>query len=371
VITVDPAFGDITQGNTTIQRIWHGDINGKPLLWLEGPAWNSEGRYFMSQQSPDTLAGGRWPRPRLTRAVEQEQRHVVRNRSQVHPPIAGEHGNGPWGLPSIPCSATPWSNQRRQRTIALLGRRSMLEGALYLVSSFWLGAVHAATPGHGKTVSAAYLVGTRGRPADALALGIFVTLAHTSGITAFGLLATLGSATLSQRAESQVSLAMALLIVGIGVWMLASQWRSAHRTRHAHEHEHEHEDAGMHSHFGVAHAHRPDRLFATSGRPSWMLLLGLGLAGGLLPDPAALAVFLAAIASGKLVLGLLTVLVFSLGFASVLILVGMLVGRVGQSALRRIDVRWLEWLNVATASVIVLVGLTLTIGAVRQLADWR
>jgi nickel/cobalt transporter (NicO) family protein len=51
----------------------------------------------------------------------------------------------------------------------------MLEGAMYLISSFWLGAVHAATPGHGKTVSAAYLVGTRGRPADAVALGIFVT----------------------------------------------------------------------------------------------------------------------------------------------------------------------------------------------------
>ena len=64
----------------------------------------------------------------------------------------------------------------------------MLDGALYLVSSFWLGAVHAATPGHGKTVSAAYLVGTRGRPSDALALGIFVTLSHTSVIIAFALL---------------------------------------------------------------------------------------------------------------------------------------------------------------------------------------
>jgi nickel/cobalt exporter len=95
----------------------------------------------------------------------------------------------------------------------------MLEGAMYLMSSFWLGAVHAATPGHGKTVSAAYLVGSRGRPADAVALGIFVTLAHTSGITLFALLATLGSSNLSQRAESQLSLVMALLIVGIGVWL--------------------------------------------------------------------------------------------------------------------------------------------------------
>jgi nickel/cobalt exporter len=239
----------------------------------------------------------------------------------------------------------------------------MLEGAMYLISSFWLGAVHAATPGHGKTVSAAYLVGTRGRPADAVALGIFVTLAHTSGITLFGLLATLGSSSLSQRAESQLSLVMALLIVGIGVWMLATRWHArAHGPAHATTH--------AHTHFGVPHSHRPERVFHEDARPSWMLLLGLGLAGGLLPDPAALAVLLAAIAAGKLVLGLLTVLVFSLGFASVLVVVGTLVGRLGQSALGRIDGRWLDWLQVATAGVIILVGVVMTAGAWSQVSGW-
>ncbi len=241
----------------------------------------------------------------------------------------------------------------------------MLEGALYLMSSFWLGAVHAATPGHGKTVSAAYLVGTRGRPADAVALGIFVTLAHTSGITLFALLATLGSSNLSQRAESQLSLVMALLIVGIGVWMLASSWHGR-----AQGHTHAHVAGDEHSHFGVRHSHRPERLLEGAARPSWMLLLGLGLAGGLLPDPAALAVLLAAIAGGKLVLGLLTVLVFSLGFASVLVLVGTLVGRMGQSALGRIDVRWLDWLQVGTAAIIIAVGVAMTASTWSQLSSW-
>ena len=101
-----------------------------------------------------------------------------------------------------------------------------------------------------------------------------------------------------------------------------------------------------------------------------MLLLGLGLAGGLLPDPAALAVLLAAIAAGKLVLGLLTVLVFSLGFASVLVVVGTLVGRLGQSALSRIDLRWVDWLQVATAVAITAVGLVMTAGAWNQLSGW-
>jgi nickel/cobalt exporter len=242
----------------------------------------------------------------------------------------------------------------------------MLEGALYLASSFWLGAVHAATPGHGKTVSAAYLVGTRGRPADAVALGIFVTLAHTSGIAVFAVLATLGSASLSQRSESYVSLVMALLILGIGLWMLAGQW---HRLPFAHSHVHE--PAGDHTHFGVSHSHQPERLFAGDGRPSWTLLLGLGLAGGLLPDPAALAVLLAAIASGKLVVGLLTVLVFSLGFASVLVLVGAVVGRLGQAAVAWVDGAWMACLQVVTAGLIVVVGTAMTLGAWRQLAEWR
>jgi nickel/cobalt exporter len=246
----------------------------------------------------------------------------------------------------------------------------MLEGALYLVSSFWLGAVHAATPGHGKTVSAAYLVGARGRPADAVALGIFVTLAHTSGIAIFGVLATLGSTALSQRSESYLSLAMAVLIFGIGLWMLGSQWHQRHQ--HTLEHEHAHADTHEHehTHFGVRHSHRPDRLFAANGRPSWTLLLGLGLAGGVLPDPAALAVLMAAIANGKLVLGLLTVLVFSLGFASVLVVVGTVVGRVGQAAIGAINARWVDNLQVGVAVVITVVGAVMSVGAWRQVADW-
>lgn len=229
----------------------------------------------------------------------------------------------------------------------------MLEGLLYLGSSFWLGAMHAATPGHGKTVSAAYLVGTRGRPADALALGIFVTLAHTSGIMLFGILATLGSTALTQRSESYVSLAMALLMVGLGLWMLRGQWHIVH-AHGGHSHDHDH---------GIA------RL--VDGRPSWGLLLGLGIAGGLLPDPAALAVLLAAIASGKLVLGMLTVVVFSLGFATVLVLVGAIVGRVGQAVLSWTTSRWMTWLQVGAAAVIVAVGTLMTIGAWRQVADLR
>ena len=68
----------------------------------------------------------------------------------------------------------------------------MIDALIYLASAFWIGAVHAATPGHGKTIAAAYIVGARGRPVDALILGIFVTLSHTSGIVLVGILASIG-----------------------------------------------------------------------------------------------------------------------------------------------------------------------------------
>src|SRR2546429_2801581 len=94
----------------------------------------------------------------------------------------------------------------------------MTEGFVYLVSSFWLGALHAATPGHGKTIAAAYIVGARGRPIDAFVLGIFVTLSHTSGIVLVAALATFGSASfLPQRIEAYISVLTGLLVIGIGL----------------------------------------------------------------------------------------------------------------------------------------------------------
>src|SRR6516164_6918507 len=94
----------------------------------------------------------------------------------------------------------------------------------YILSSFWAGAVHAATPGHGKTIAAAYIVGARGKPIDAVILGVFVTLSHTSGIVLVGVLASLGSAWfVPQRVEACLALATALLVIVLGLWMLWTQ----------------------------------------------------------------------------------------------------------------------------------------------------
>src|SRR5262245_65175647 len=101
----------------------------------------------------------------------------------------------------------------------------MMEVLFYLASSFWLGALHAATPGHGKTIAAAYIVSARGRSTDALALGVFVTLSHVAGIVLVGVLASLGAAwSVPARIEAYLAVVAGLVVVGIGLWMIRGQW---------------------------------------------------------------------------------------------------------------------------------------------------
>lgn len=269
--------------------------------------------------------------------------------------------------------------------LASVALDAMGEGLFYLVSSFWLGALHAATPGHGKTIAAAYIVGARGRPVDAVVLGIFVTLSHTFGIVVVAVLASLGAAwAVPARIEAYLALGTGLLVVGIGLWMLRTHWAvlhprpSAHAHQHDHPHDHHARDDPPHAHapeaepavhrhgWGPAHSHRLDLL--TEVRPSWAILLGLGVAGGVLPDPGALAILLAAIATGRVILGLFTVVVFSIGFAAVLVVVGVVAARVGQAVLTWLSSRWLLWLQLATALLILGVGALLTATAWRTMA---
>ena len=249
----------------------------------------------------------------------------------------------------------------------------MSDALLYLVTSFWLGAVHAATPGHGKTIAAAYMVSARGHPVDALILGIFVTLSHTSGIVLVAVLASLGVPGLvPQHVEAYLSLLTGLIVVVIGLWMLLAQ-RPRLLTdgatpehipglaRHSHQHG---DERGLHTHgWGIRHTHRLD--VATQDRSRLLILLGLGIAGGVLPDPAALAILLSALAHGQIMLSLGTVLVFSLGFATTLVVVGVVAARMGQVVLTWLSGPWVARLQTGTALLIMVVGVVLTANAWR------
>jgi nickel/cobalt transporter (NicO) family protein len=265
----------------------------------------------------------------------------------------------------------------------------MREILFFVISSFWAGAAHAATPGHGKTIAAAYIVGARGKPIDALILGVFVTLSHTSGILLVGVLASLGFGWLRpQRIEAYLALGVGILVVVLGLWMLWTQrdllavamgepgaaggdeHDHAHADSGAHPHPHDHAAAGVHawhSHgWGTAHAHRLD--LVTADRPKLPVLLALGIAGGLLPDPAALALLLAALSSGKVLLGLTTVLVFSLGFAATLVVVGIIAAKIGQRIMQWLDSIWMVRVQILTTLLILGMGVVLTLRAAYEIA---
>ena len=278
----------------------------------------------------------------------------------------------------------------------------MRELLFFVVSSFWAGAAHAATPGHGKTIAAAYLVGARGKPIDAVILGIFVTLSHTSGIVLVGVLASLGSTWLRpQRIEAYLAVAVGSMVIVLGLWMLwaqrdllaltmgeagepgdVSRRADAHPSDHEHDHVHDHPHGHEHDHehdhghgepviwhshgFGKVHSHRLD--VVAENRPKLPMLLALGIAGGLLPDPAALALLLGALSSGKVLLGLVTVVVFSLGFAATLVVVGIIAAKVGEKVLDWLASIWMVRLQIATSLLIVGMGVVLTVRAASELA---
>src|SRR6266540_7478448 len=209
--------------------------------------------------------------------------------------------------------------------------------ALALLLALLLGAGHALTPGHGKTIVAAYLVGARGTARHAVFLGVTTTVTHTLGVFALGLITLfISNYILPEQLYPWLEFLSGLLVAGIGVMLFRSRLagfirRKAkdegrrtivqihdHSHDHAHDHEHEHEhghthDYGPHSHSHDhdhdhgphSHSHLPP---GADGQPvTWRGLLALGISGGLLPCPSALVVLLSAIALQRVALGRLLV----------------------------------------------------------------
>jgi ABC-type nickel/cobalt efflux system permease component RcnA len=213
-----------------------------------------------------------------------------------------------------------------------------------------LGAGHALTPGHGKTLMAAYLVGTKGTPLHAAGLGLSVALSHTIGILVLAVLVVGAQGILAPDLVVKTApVVAAVSIVAIGGWMLFSEGRRRWRFRamgrpiehdhgHTSEHEHDHaaEQATEHHHeHGADHAHAHDHDAATPGEHShggirhshlpppgssisWRSLFVLGLAGGLIPSASALLILLGSIAAGRPGFGFVLVVAFGLGMALVM-----------------------------------------------------
>jgi nickel/cobalt exporter len=202
-----------------------------------------------------------------------------------------------------------------------------------------------------------------------------------------------------QRVNAWLELATGILIIVIGAWTLYAQralfpvagWAPvrdhnyardhdhvhddghAHDHAHDHEHPHGHDHAHEHGHdnshgeavpeyhshgFGFKHTHNVD--LVVNSRPSLWVLIALGIAGGLLPDPAALGILLSALAQGKVMLGVMTAVVFSLGFAATLVVVGVIAAMIGKRILDWLAGSWPARIQIGTSVIIILVGVILT-----------
>jgi len=226
---------------------------------------------------------------------------------------------------------------------------------LIAVLCFGYGAAHALAPGHAKTIVAAYLISLRGTYRHAVMLALIVTLTHTALVMAVGLVFLKVSAPAGSRLQLWLGLTAGVLIACMGGWLmfraLSGRLRRnhAHVEQHEHEHHHDHEHDHDHDHGHdresdrsrgwsrwvrtlLTHSHphihggpsREEAADSGSPRLTMRLILWLGISGGIVPCPAAIWMMLAGIARGRPAAGLFAVVVFGLGLALTLMMIGFL-----------------------------------------------
>jgi ABC-type nickel/cobalt efflux system permease component RcnA len=269
--------------------------------------------------------------------------------------------------------------------------------ALALLLALLLGAGHALTPGHGKTIVAAYLVGARGTARHAIFLGITTTVTHTAGVFAIGFVTLwISNYILPEQLYPWLEFISGLLVVGIGLVLFRGRLTSLLRRQttddrrrttddhfhdhdhghdHDHSHDHDHDQGHTHDHnhdhdhdhdYGPhGHSHMPPG--ADGGPVTWRGLLALGISGGLLPCPSALVVLLSAIALHRVAFGMLLIVAFSIGLAGVLTGIGLLLVYARRLFERfPTDGRLLQVLPVASAAFVTLAGVVIAAGALMQ-----
>lgn len=271
------------------------------------------------------------------------------------------------GAPAEVRDAARRAAQRSKDGFAeLISRREVSAPAVLflLLVAFGLGALHALSPGHGKTVVAAYLVGARGTARDAIFLGLTVTATHTLSVFALGLVTLCASRfVLPERLYPYLSLASGLIVVGIGLGVFVQRLRGVRGGAHTHDHE------GSHIHKDESHDHPHPHVHAMAdGSPvTWRGLLALGMSGGLLPCPSALVVLLSAMALRRVGFGLALIVAFSAGLAVVLTGIGLLFVRARHLLERfRTDSAPVRALPAVSALVVVGAGSVIAAQALSQ-----
>lgn len=224
---------------------------------------------------------------------------------------------------------------------------------IYLPTAVALGALHALEPGHAKTLTAAYLIGTKGTRRDAIILGLSVAFTHSLIVIGLSVGAVLlGREAFTDEATHFLAVGSSVIVIVLGMWLLTGRIRAlrprrslANSTPHRvddHHHRAHHHDHGQHGHHGHGghhghhhHDHADDEENHHLGdlpeyvhrgeRPTVWQIIAFGAAGGLVPCPSAISVMLLALSISEAGKGLLLVFGFSFGLALTLVGVGLLV----------------------------------------------
>ena len=278
-----------------------------------------------------------------------------------------EPGDGAGVAPTIEAVAAPRHSGGGFE--ALIDRGELSAGVVLLsllIAAFW-GAVHALTPGHGKALVAGYLVGTRGKPRHAFALGATVTVTHTAGVFAVGLVTlALSRFVVPEQLYPWLTLVSGVLVVAVGAAVLRARLRTRGSGHHHHQASdttgptpHVHHDGHGHHHHHHDHHHDHDDALTSKG------ILGVGVAAGLLPCPSALVVLLSAIALHRIGFGMALIVAFSFGLAATITGIG-LVAVLARRAFARVsfDGPVVRALPALSAAVILAVGLVITAKAI-------
>ena len=226
--------------------------------------------------------------------------------------------------------------------LARLLHQGSLSAGLVLVGmavAFALGALHALSPGHGKTIVAAYLVGSQSSARHAVLLGAVVTLTHTGTVFLLGFATLfLSRLVMPEKIYPLFGTLSGLAIVWVGASLFVSRLRAARK--------------------GRQHEHR----FALEGEASFGSLLALGASGGLVPCPSALVLLLSSVALGRIGIGLTLLVAFSLGLAVVLVAIGI-AAVYGKKVLPKSESAGFRYLPVASAALITVIGVAMTAAA--------
>ncbi|MGI8773014.1 MAG: hypothetical protein ACR2JE_16440 [Acidobacteriaceae bacterium] len=289
---------------------------------------------------------------------------IVRETQQLSPAVSAAAVNGP-AVEPMRLRGNQQATPRNAFTeLIAAGHLSVWFLFTAALIAFGLGALHALEPGHGKTIVAAYLVGSRGTARHATLLGIIVTVSHTAGVFALGAVTLYASRYIvPEQLYPWLGVLSGLTVAGLGGYMFLRRWSGENE-------EHAHVAGQMHGHWFSSRPKLRDGA-ATAGNinaavsVSLTQLFTLGITGGIIPCPAALVVLLSALALHRIGLGFFLIVAFSIGLAAVLIGFGMLMvyARRFMGRLHIDGPLTRRWLPVVSAGCMTILGSAIAIQA--------